>query len=301
MMFMLRLMTWISLRLGRPVGRLILQLITSYFVLFSGSARSASHNYLLRALGRRPNWRDLYKHIFTFASTIHDRVYLINDRYDLFDISVHNEKIILDVLAEGRGAFLVGAHLGSFEVIRAMGRRHPGLRIAMVMYEENARKINSMLAAINPSIQQDIIPLGHIDTMLKVHSRLNEGTVLSMLADRSLGDDVTLPAPFLGYPAAFPTGPFRMAALLRQPVVFMTGLYLGANRYSIHFERLADFSQTPQAERDAAIQTAINRYAILLEQLLLRLRPDRRQLRQIRGGRELLLCESDQRNPGLRQ
>lgn len=264
-MFMLRVMTWISLRLGRPVSRAVLHFIASYFLLFSATARPASRAYLRRALGRKPNLIDLYKHIFTFASTIHDRVYLINNRYDLFDITIHNEQIIHDVLPEGRGAFLVGAHLGSFEVIHAMGRRRPGLRTVMAMFEENARKINAMLAAINPSLHQDIIPLGHIDTMLKVRDRLNEGAVLSMLADRSLSDDATLPASFLGNPAVFPTGPFRMAALLHRPVIFMTGLYLGANRYVVHFEALADFSHTPATERDAAIQTAIERYAALLE------------------------------------
>ena len=264
--FMLRVMTWISLRLGRSAGRLVLHLITMYFLLFSRASRHASIDYLRRVLGRKPNLLDRYKHIFTFASTIHDRIYLINDRYDLFDITVHNEQIIHKVLTEGRGAFLVGAHLGSFEVIHAIGRRQPNLRTTMVMFEENARKINAMLTAINPAIQQDIIPLGHIDTMLKVHERLNEGGVLSILADRTLGDDKTLRAPFMGELAAFPTGPFRMAALLRRPVIFMTGLYLGANRYSIHFEQLADFSDISVAERDTAIQAAIDHYAALLEQ-----------------------------------
>jgi len=263
--FMLKLMTWISLRLGRPAGRAVLHLITTYFCLFPGTARDASRQYLSAVLERKPGWADLYKHIFTFASTIHDRVYLINDREKLFDISVHNEDIMENVLQDGNGAFLIGAHLGSFEVIRVMGHRQRGLQTAMVMYEENARKLNSMLQAINPSIQADIIPLGHIDTMLKVRDRLEEGTVLSMLADRSLGDDATLAVPFLGQNACFPIGPFRMAALLRRPVIFMTGLYQGTNRYDIYFDQLADFSNTPPPERDRAIEEAIMRYAELLE------------------------------------
>lgn len=264
-MFMLKLMTWISLHLGRTVGRWVLHLITSYFLLFPGVARSASRKYLQQALGREPGWRDLYKHIFTFAATIHDRVYLINDRYQLFDIAVHNEQLMDQVLADRHGAFLIGAHLGSFEVMRAAGQHYRGLRTAMVMYEENARKLNDMLKAINPAIQQDIIPLGNLDTMLTVRDRLDEGTVLSMLADRSLGSDTTISVPFLGMPANFPTGPFRMAALLRRPVIFMAGLYLGGNRYAIHFDTLADFSQTTAENRDLAVQTAIQRYAALLE------------------------------------
>ena len=66
---------------------------------------------------------------------------------------------------------------------------------------------------------------------------------------------------FLGQPAPFPVGPWRMAAMLRRPVFFMTGLYLGGNRYQLHFEPLADFSQTPRADRDAAIRAAMQHYA----------------------------------------
>ena len=45
----------------------------------------------------------------------------------------------------------MGAHLGSFEMIGSVARQQPALRIAMAMYEENARKINAMLRAINPT------------------------------------------------------------------------------------------------------------------------------------------------------
>ena len=147
----------------------------------------------------------------------------------------------------------MGAHLGSFEVMRAIGRRQPGLAVAMVMYEENARKINAMLAAINPEAVQDIIALGHIDSMLRVQDRLDEGMVLGMLADRTLGDDTTYAFPSSALTPTFPVGPFRMAALLRRPVVFMTGLYLGGNRYAIHFDPLADFCDVARRQRDAAI------------------------------------------------
>ena len=168
-------------------------------------------------------------------------------------------------MAQGRGAFLIGAHLGSFEVLRAVGRRQPGLRIAMAMYEENARKINAALTAINPNAQQDIIALGHIDSMMRVHELLARGTVVGMLGDRSLGKDDTRDVDFLGEPAALPLGPFRMAAIMKCPVLFMTGLYRGGNRYDIHFEILADFSSVAPRGRTLAVQAAMTRYAALLE------------------------------------
>ena len=264
-MLMLRIMTWISLRLGRRAGRVVLHLIASYFLLFAPASRRASRCYLQRALSHPVRWRDMYRHFFTFAATIHDRIYLVNRRYDLFEFEIYGEDALRTLLAEGNGLFLMGAHLGSFEVIRAIGRKYTDLRVAMVMHQENAQKINAMLEAINPEAVQDIIGLGHIDSMMQVQQRLDAGYAVGILADRTPRNDTLYPVRILNADAQLPTGPFRMAALLRRPVVFMTGLYLGGNRYAIHFEQLADFSSINRGQRDLAVQAAITRYAALLD------------------------------------
>ena len=262
---MLRLMSWISLRLGRAPARVVLAGISLYFLLFAPAARAASRAYLRRALGREPRFADLFHHFHSFASTIHDRVFLLNARFDLFQLEAHGEAIIQDILAAGRGAFLMGAHMGSFEVVRAIGRQQPGLKVAMVMYPDNARKLNAALAAINPAAVQEVIPLGQIDSMLRVQSALDDGMVLGVLGDRSLGGEPTLRVPFLGMDAEFPVGPMRLAAMLRRPVLFMSGLYLGGNRYAIHFEPLADFSDIDRQGRNAAIEAAVTAYAACLQ------------------------------------
>ena len=263
----LRLMVWISLAFGRRVGRLVLHGIAVYFVLFAPAARRASRAYLHRVLGRYAGWRDGYRHVFSFASTIHDRIYLLNDRFNVFDIEVKGDQALLAAIEKQPGALLMGAHLGSFEVLRAMGRGKKGLRVAMLMYEQNARKLNATLAAINPKAMQDIISLGHLESMLEVRDKLDEGYLVGMLADRSLNDDATLSVEFLGEQAAFPLGPWRMAAMLKRPVFLMAGLYLGGNRYQLHFEQLADFSNIERGGRDAAIKAAVQAYADNLARL----------------------------------
>jgi predicted LPLAT superfamily acyltransferase len=269
-LFWLKVMSWISLRLGRRTSRIVLYGIAAYFLIFAATARCFSRSYLRRALKlgapEDVSWRSLFRHFLSFASVIHDRVYLINARYELFDIRIHNQALIDDLVAEGQGLFLIGAHLGSFEVLRAVGRKRPGLRIAMAMYEENARKINAALKAINPAAQQDIIGLGHIDSMIQVHELLDQGAIVGMLADRSLSTDDTYQVDFLGDPALLPVGPFRMAAIMKRPIVFMTGLYRGGNRYDIHFEKLADFSNLGSRGRNVAVNEAITQYARLITQ-----------------------------------
>jgi predicted LPLAT superfamily acyltransferase len=261
----LRFMVWLSLTFGRPLGRVVLHLITVYFVLFAPSARRASRHYLERALGHPAGWRDGYRHVLSFASTIHDRVYLLNDRFTDFDIEVQGQQAVHAVLDDGQGALLIGAHMGSFEALRAVGWGEGGLKVAMLMYKDNARKLNATLAAINPKAMQDIIPLGRTESMLEVRDKLQSGYMVGMLADRTLGDDAMEMFEFLGHPAPFPVGPWRLAAMLKRPVFFMTGLYMGGNRYELHFEQLADFSQVSRAERQQAIEQAMTRYVSCLE------------------------------------
>lgn len=264
----LRIMTWISLHLGRPLGRVVLRGIALYFVLLAPAARRASRAYLARVLGRPARWRDVYRHVLAFATTIHDRVYLLVERFDLFDIRVEGGELVDAALAQGRGAFLVGAHFGSFEVLRAIGRTRPNLRVAILMYEENARNLNAVLAAVNPAFKQDVIRLGRPEALLEAREYLDSGAMIGMLADRTIrqeGADALMSIDFLGSRARFPLGPMRMAAMLRRPVIFMAGVHRGGNRYDLHFEALADFSETARSERAAQVEAAVQRYVSLLQ------------------------------------
>jgi predicted LPLAT superfamily acyltransferase len=257
-----RFMVWFSLRLGRAPARVLLRIIAAYFLTFGAAARRASRDYLTRCLGRAPTLAEQYRLFFSFASTVHDRVFLLKDRFDLFEFEVHGAELFDD-----QGAFLMGAHLGSFEALRA-GARLQNRKVAMAMYGENARKITAVLAAINPALDNDIVGLGRLDSMLDLHERLEAGSFIGVLADRTLGDEAVIDVDFLGAPAPFPTGPMRMAAALRHRVIFMTALYCGGNRYEIHFEPLADFSDGEAAtrdERDRRVREAVVRYAQRLE------------------------------------
>jgi predicted LPLAT superfamily acyltransferase len=146
-----------------------------------------------------------------------------------------------------------------------VGQRRPGLRVIMAMYEENANRVNAQLAAINPAAALDVVPLGHMDTMLKIHACLDQGAFVGVLGDRTFGSEGGEIVEFLGAPARLPVGALRAAAALRRPVVFMVGLYRGGNRYHVAFEPLADFSSIPHGGRQAALQEAVTRYASLLE------------------------------------
>ena len=262
---LIRFIVWIALALGRPVARWLLYPICVYFLLFSTSSRRASRQYLAKVLDRQATLFDVFRHYRTFAACLLDRVFLLNDQLHLFDLQVHGEEIVLDILKRGSGCILLGAHFGSFEAARALGRQQPDLRISLVMYEENARKIGSVLNAINPSLATDIIALGRPETMIEVGLRLDQGGFVGVLADRGVRGEAQIRHPFLGAPAAFQPGPFRMAALLKRPVVLMVGVYRGGRRYDIFFEHLLDPADMSPRGRAGEADKAMRRYVERLE------------------------------------
>lgn len=261
---LLQLMRRISLLFGRRLSRIVVYGIALYFLLVVSSARKASNAYLVRVLARPVTWMDRYRHILSFASTIHDRFFLLNHQAALFDIEVFGAQPVIDHQANQEGVLLFGAHMGSFEVLLDHGRRN-GFRTCVAMYPENARQLNRTLAAINPEAVTGTISLGQRDSMLAINAKLQAGSLVGVLADRASGPDQYITLPFLGDPARFPTGPFRLAAMLGQPVYFMTGLYGGANRYTLHFEQLADFATVPRDQRDAVVQATLEKYVVALE------------------------------------
>jgi len=269
-LWVLRLMRWFALAAGRRMARLVLHPITLYFLLTGAAARRESARYLARALGRRARWRDTYRHFFAFAATILDRVYLLQERYDAFELRPEGIAFMEDALAHGEGIFMVGAHMGSFEALRALGLQR-GLRVAVVMYEDNARLINATLGALAPQATLRTIALGRLDAMLELRRWLDAGGIAGMLGDRTLPVSSqrsrTVVLPFLGAPARFSDGPFRLAAMLKRRVVFMAGVYHGGNRYELRFSPLADFSAAQPGNRDALVAEALARYVSTLEGL----------------------------------
>lgn len=260
---LIRLMVWITLRLGRPAARLLLLPVCAYFMLCAPRARLASRDWLGKTLGRPATALDVWRHFWCFGACVLDRVLLLNDRADLFEIRVHGEDVLTDMRARHGGGFLFGGHIGSFEVLRATGRALGDTRVSLVMYEDNARKTNQVLYAINPALAVDIIGLGRPGSMIAVSERLKQGYLVGILADRTLDSERQLTIPFFGQPARFPVGPFRMAAILRAPIVFMAALYRGGDRYDVHFDLIEE--PDPTAASEHAIEATMRRYVARLE------------------------------------
>src|SRR6185503_8081642 len=169
------------------------------------------------------------------------------------------------VLANGKGCVLLGAHLGSFEVLRVIGSLERKLPVNVLLYPDNAANVGALTAELCPGLQDRVIPLGRPETLLRVRECLERGEIVGILGDRALKSDKMVRCDFLGSPASFPQGPLLLAAILKAPVVLFFGLYLGGRRYAIHFEAFSHDLAVGRRDRSAQLRPLIARYAERLE------------------------------------
>jgi len=270
--FTLLTIRWIALHLGRPFARGLLYPITLYFLLFAGPQRRASQQYLKRVLKRKVTWLDSAKHIHAFASTILDRVYLLTGQFGKLDISFPAENIPLSYSKNGVGCLLLGSHIGSFEVLRSYAVSNYPLPIKILMYEKQAPMMVQVLNALNAGVADTLISLdGSPSGLLKVKEAIDCGTTVGLLGDRILGEgsEKTVICSLLGEPVKMPTAPVLLASALKVPLIVFFGVYLGGNRYKIHFELLAEEVILNRKTRQQDIQSYTQKYVDILEKQML--------------------------------
>jgi len=267
--WLIDLIIWIILNLGRSIGRLFLFPIVLYFV-FNSSTKKYSKRYLQRnfhtAHKKDPGFIAVYKHYYSFANMLLDRVYFLTGKTQKFEIKLHNEHLMTDLIKQGKGAVLLGSHLGNFDALRALANQHDNIKIRALMYNNNQQNINQAFEKLNPKLKEDVIHIGTPDAMLRVQEDINSGYVIGMLADRIEQDDRSTICHFLGEDVKLPTGPLIVAYLLKAPVIICFALHRGGNRYEVYFHKLRDKIELPRKERDQALQRLMQEYADLLEQ-----------------------------------
>lgn len=255
---------------GRGIARLCLYPITLYFLVMRGPERRASRAWLSRVRGRRAGVLAVARHIHCFASTILDRLFLLGGQLRHFDIHVHGLAPLEALVDQGRGVLLFGSHLGSFDALRILSRRRPGLVVRIVLDRTQNPVLTELFDRLDPVLAAGVID-GSQDgpsIALEIQRSLEDGALVALLVDRSQPHEDTVPVPFVDGTARFPLTPWRLAVALHAPVLLCFGLYAGGNRYDLYFEPFLEGGTAhlpPRAQRARVLGEWVARYATRLE------------------------------------
>lgn len=257
----IRFVLWLATVFGRPAARGFVALLALYYVGVHRDVRRASRAFLRRA-GRGHGFWDSYQHVLRFAHCAVDRVFLLRGRTEGIELVSHGTEHLWAAREAGRGAVLLGAHVGSFEAMRAKAASK-GFSLNILGYFKNAAMINGVLAKVAPDGGVRVVhiePEG-MEHVLALRERVERGEFVAILADRhelsKRGAEVTL----LGGRVRLPTGPFLLASVLRCPVFLTFGLLREPGRYELYCEPFADPLVLERGDREGALQRAAQRYA----------------------------------------
>ncbi len=180
----IRLLVLVARAFGRRIAGWMLYVVAFYYALIRGTARRASRDYL-RRIGARPSFANVVRHLQTFAQVSLDRMFFLTGRWESFRFEHTNHDGLVEAAKSGRGVLLLGAHLGSFEVMRCRAKEF-GVPINVVVDFSNAERINAVLRSLSPDADTRLISLGEdpVTAMLEIRAAIDRGELVAILGDR---------------------------------------------------------------------------------------------------------------------
>jgi predicted LPLAT superfamily acyltransferase len=259
----------VTRRFGLSAAYWVLYPVTFYFLCASRTARNASLQFLERAVGPAPLPTRIfrtYRHLLAFARTMVDRALFSTRGKEIFRYEENGIDHIRTAAANGRGAILLTAHLGNWEVAAGL-LGEAGKKLAIVAYRGDHEKVTRYMdRAQGP--RPRVIPVGSdMFSSLEMLRSLREGTVLALQGDRPIDRHVVL-VPFLGREAPFPVGPFLLAAVSGAPLIATFSLQVAPATYRFFAEPPVVLSFRRDQTRDAQLRAWVEQYVLQLETLV---------------------------------
>ncbi len=275
MRFLLR----VYLLFGRTFLQIFLYPVVVYYWLVNREARQASSNYLNRlasfspALGLHGNLWHSYRHFISFANAMIDKLAAWSGAIKPSDVEYFGRDALLTLTQTGRGALLLGSHLGNLEVCRIMAHFDKVLRINVLVHTKHAEKFNRVLHKTSGESRLNLIQVTEITaaTAQLLSDKIEAGELIIMTADRTpvTSQKRVSKVNFLGDEALFPQGPFILAGLLKCPVLTLFCLKK-RDKFAIYFELFSHGLEFTRKTRDLMLQQEIQRYAQRLQDYCLK-------------------------------
>ncbi len=270
MRFLLR----IYLLFGRTILQFFLYPVVTYYWLLNRQARKASQDYLNRLAVFAPSlklhgslfWS--YRHFISFANSIIDKLAAWSGALVESEVEYHGRDELLTTISKGRGALLLGSHLGNLEVCRVIASLDKVVGINVLVHTKHAQKFNQLLNQTSDNSRLNLIQVTEITaaTAVLLNDKIDAGELVIIAADRTpvSNQQRVTKVTFLGAEALFPQGPIILAALLKCPVYTVFCLKQ-QGRHVIYFDYFSDLLNFSRKTREQAMQKVIQQYAQCLE------------------------------------
>lgn len=235
-----------------------------FFVFDPQKSNRVMFQYFHERIGfsKFKSWWKIYTNYRLIGQILIDKVAVMSGLSDKIKFTSHGAEYFKAMLQEQRGGFLLGAHLGNWEIAGHFLAGY-GDAVNIVLYDGEHQQIKEQLERATGGKQFNVIPIKNdLSHVYAINEALQRNEIICMHADRFLPGNRTQTVSFLGKEAQFPTGPFQLIKSLRAPYTFVYGLKSAATHY--------DFYARPHriATNETKVDDILKEYVADLEKMV---------------------------------
>ncbi len=248
--------------------------MTAFFFFFAAPVRRAvvaNLSLVLRGSSRWTNHLRAFRTLLNFAWTITDAAKFKLSRFE-FGYEIEGSEF-LDELAAARGAIVLTAHMGSYDLGAAIFAQKFQREIRIVRAPEAdaetaAHLQSSFAAAGEGAVKVDYSTSGAL-LSFDLLSAVRGGEIVSIQGDRVIPGVASAEVEFFGRRIPLPTGPFTLALVAQVPIYPLFFVRSGYRRYRIVTRAPIYLSRTA-ASRDDDIARGMHAWSEVLETIIAR-------------------------------
>jgi len=255
---------------GLRFSYLFLRFVVLYYVLFVPKTRKPIFYYFNKILGfsKTKSFFYIFKNFYKLGQVLLDKVAMLAGFSDRFTFDFEGETN-LHKMAAGEGGFLIGAHIGNWEIAGQLLERID-TKVHIVMLEAEHEKIKALLDDVMTRKSMNIIPMkDDMSHLIKINEALKKKELIAIHGDRFIEGNKTITGKLLGHDAEFPYGPFYMALKYNRPVTFVSAAKETNTHYHFYATNPLKFEITREKEIfKKQITQLLNIYTLEMERIL---------------------------------
>ena len=266
---------WFFIFLLKTVGLgfayFFLKFIVIYFAIFAPKASKAQYKYFreIHKWSASKSFISIIRNYYVFGQVILDKVALMSGVKTKFTYNFDGEEYLHQLAKAKKGALLVGAHFGNWEIAGQLLHRI-NTKVHVIMLDAEHQKIKTLIGKNTEERSFNVIPIKNdMSHLALIKKAFENNEFVAMHGDRFLDGAKYFNCEFMGKKADFPTGPFYMAMKYGIPITFVSAAKETNTHYHFFATEPKIFKNFGKPKmRDEEIKKILQLYISNLEELI---------------------------------
>lgn len=221
--------------LGLSFAYFILLFVAFYFFIFS--SKSSKEIYFYYRKIHKYSWLrsilSIYLNYYSFGKVLLDKFAILGGLKGKFTYNFDGENYLRQMVSERTGGLIINAHVGNFEVAGQLLERLDS-KIHIILLDAEHQNIKKYVSDVLVNKDVNMIPIREdFSHIIPVSQAMINRELIAIAGDRFMTDSKVVKVDFMGKKAAFPTGPFYLAARFDVPITFAFAMKESKTHY--HF------------------------------------------------------------------